>query len=417
MSDTASKQYESFEQHAATVGRHFETRRKIFLKQLKFRCLVAGVLLLTFPFWYSLLTRWDALEVGLSSLGLLVVHALAALTLIVLIIAFALRPMFRYRYDTLNVGGTMPGASGPVHQSVLLKSRIFTKLLSFFGEFTMYEERRLSLRRFQKAPNLPVFDSYLANDYVRGTMQNVRVEMAEGGLYTHRGGESQNVFSGLMILIDINDAKNVLHGNFSGQTVMLLDAQVNEVLLEKYEGFKRVQLADSSFGQQVTALSTHTDEAQRLLNSEFVVGILKLSEALQKAQYQESAVDDKIALALEKVATGLGDILAAAGMAIMQWFKTGRFGQISQRHGPLHASAQADTADAQLFSGGAQCCFFEDKIFISLPTKQNLFEPDSLFHPPLTAEDIKLSYAIMNNIGELVKVTLKNLNQAHAGTA
>lgn len=400
---------DGFKEHAAMVGRHFGQRRSVFLKQLKFRCLVAAILLFTFPFWYSLLTRWDALGGGISSIGVLVVNVLAAISIIIIIGAFALRPMFRYRYDTLNVGNTLPGATGVVNQPVRLKSRIFTKLLSYFGDFNMFEDRKLSLRRFQNAPNLPMFDIYDASDYVRGHIDGVRVELCEASLYTQREGESQRIFHGLFILLDINDSHMVLRGKFFGETVLMLSNDMpNDILLAKYDGYQRVALPDSNFGQQVKAVSTNLEEADRLLSGDFIRGGLKLTEALKQVKNQDQSVDDKVVLALEKIATGLGDVLASAGSLLLHWFKTGSFRQQSARHVLQREIAKAQD-DSHWFSGGAQCCFFDDKILISLPTSHNLFEPDSLFHPPLTEEDIQLSYSIMSILSDMTKAVIECL--------
>lgn len=407
---------DGFKEHAAGVSRHFEQRRRKFLRQFKLRSIVALLLIFTFPFWYPHLTRWDAVHGVFSSLGFVVANVLAALIIIILIVAFALRPIFRYRYDTLSLGsnipkvsGTaLPGVIGAVHQSVLLKSRIFSELLSYFGDFTMHEERKPPLRRFQKAPNLPAFDVYEASDYIRGVMHGVRVDLAETSLFTQHGGESRPVFKGLFILIDIDDTDTVLRGKFSGQTVLMLQSDApSELLLKKYDGFKRVHLADSNFGQQVTACTTDLAEAERLLSTPFVGGVLKLEEVLRHAKNQERSPDDRFLAALEHIARGTGEMLMVMVLGIIQWFRTGSFRQQSLRHSsPAEAKAPEG---APLFSNGMQCSFFDDKILISLPARHNLFEPDSLFHPPLKDVDIALCYQMMSIISELVKSTVESL--------
>ncbi|MGE0755157.1 MAG: hypothetical protein AB7L92_08375, partial [Alphaproteobacteria bacterium] len=99
--------------------------------------------------------------------------------------------------------------------------------------------------------------------------------------------------------------------------------------------------------------------------------------------------------------------LAVGGAALLYWFKTGSTRQVSARHSirEIHK----EQADVHWFSGAPQCSFFDDKVLISLPTSGNLFEPDSLFNPPLTQEDIQLSYNIMSTISGIVQTTVESL--------
>ncbi len=400
---------EAFTAHAVQITKAFEERRIRFLHKLKFRAVLACVLLFAFPFWFTLLTRWDYLGNGLSAVGTLVVHVMAAIILIISIIVFAVHPLFRYRYDTLRIGASMPGSTGVVNQPMLLKQQLFTQLLGYFGAFTMYGDRKLSLRSFRSAPNLPEFDSYDSSDYIRGQFNGVNVEISEVHLKVQRESSQLAVFSGLFIVLDINDTNLVLRGKFDGKTVVLQKHDsINDFVAEKYDGYKRVSFTESSFTQKLEAYSTVQPEAERLLSEKLLRSFLKISDVVMQSKNQSPSVDDKIAYALERMAEGLGDMMAAMAGAILSWFKTGSFRVESSRHSysPVETNI---SKDAKAFALTPQCAFFNDKLLISIPSNKNLFEPDSVFHKPLTQEDITLAFAIMGEISDISKAVVDAL--------
>lgn len=411
MTQSAHFTAEAFSAHAVRITREFEDRRMLYLRKLKFRAVLACVLLFTFPFWYSLLTRWDYLGNGLSTLGTLIVHVLAAVILIIGIVVFALHPLFRYRYDTLRIGASVPGATGVVNQPLSLKAQIFTQLLAYFGNFTMYENRQLSLRSFRDAPNLPEFDGYRSTDYVKGQFNGVTVEMSELELHVQRESAQVPVFNGLAIVLDINDSNLVLRGKFDGKTVFLQKKDNNnDFVTDKYDGYKRISLAETSFAQHIEAYSTFQEEGVRLLSASLLRAFLKMGDTIAHSKNQTRPVDDKIAFAIERIAGGLGDVLAAMASALLSWFKTGRFRVESMRH----SYSQSETAiskDSRAFGNLAQCAFFNDKILISIPYGKNLFEPASVFHKPLSEEDIRVVYEIMTDVAAIADSVVDSLQR------
>ncbi len=408
MADETRYSMEGFAEHARTILHRFEQRRVEFLGKLKFRGIIACILLFTFPLWYSLLARWDYLGEGFSSVGLFIVHVLAAIVIIIGIVAFAVRPLFRYRYDTLKLGATVPGGSGVVQQAIDMKSQLFTQLLSYFGDFNMFSDRKLSLKSFRAAPNMPDFDDCTSEDYTRGQVGGVTVEMSEVELLAQRNSHVQNVFRGIFIILDINDPNVVLRGKFAGKTVAIFGRKSgSDFITSKYDGYKRVTL-DSSVTQFVEAYTTDTPEAERLLTADIVRHIIKLSQAIGAAKNQKRSVDDKVAYALDRIAGGACDVMAVAASTLIHWFKTGSFKTLSQRHKPEKAEhTKAD--DAGAYNAYVQCAFYEDKFLLSIPCEQNLFEPDSVFYPPLTEEDIKLVYEMMTGIAGMAQSVVASL--------
>lgn len=409
MPDNSGFTIEAFTDHAKRITQSFEKRRTHFLHKLKFRAVVACVLLFTFPFWYSLLTRWDHLDGGFSTVGLLIVHVLAAIIIIIVIVAYAVHPLFRYRYDTFRLGASMPGATGVVNQSVTLKEQIFTELLKYFGDFRMYSDRKMSLKSFRQAPNIPEFDDFECSDYFKGQITGVTVECAEIKLISQKDSSHVRIFSGIMVVLDINDSNLVLRGKFAGKTIVMQKAQnENAFIVDKYDGYQRVKLTDDSFAQHFDVYSTHVDEAKHLASNTLMRILLRLNDTITNTRISQRAVDDRMAAALERIISGLGDVMAAFAESSINWLKTGRFAVKSTRHKFTSLPADVDI-DATFFAKTVQCAFYNDKILLSIPTPKNLFEPDSVFNKPLGQNDVLLVYSLMNEIHGLTGAVLKEL--------
>lgn len=401
---------DAFSGHAHDIASRFERRRGEFLKKLKVRSAIAVLLLLTFPLWYSLLTSMDDnSQSSLSAFAWVIIHGIAGAVIVGLIIVFAVLPLFRYRHYTVQIGSQLPGVDGMVQQHVSLKGKIFSELFSFFGDFTLHNDRKPLLRSFRDAPGMPEFDDYISEDYIRGAMDGTSVEIAEVQLLARRDHSTLPIFKGLFILLDINNTNLVLRGKFSGKTVLIADRKrENDYVTAKYSGYNPIALPDGNFERHFEAFSTDKEEASRLLSTDLLNAILKLSETVRHVKNQVWHADDRVAYAISAMAQGGSDIIAVAGSALVQWFRTGSFRTNSQRHNvPLHESQVGP--DARAFNEYVHCAFYEDKVLISIPYQHDLFEPDSIFHPPLREDDITLTYNLMSTVGGIAGAVVKGL--------
>jgi hypothetical protein len=182
-------------------------------------------------------------------------------------------------------------------------------------------------------------------------------------------------------------------------------------LATKYSDYRHVTLSDSSFEQHIEALTTDTDEAERLLSADLLRNLLKLSDAVRHAKNQISHTDDKVAYAIFSIAKGLSDLLAAVLTSAVTWFKTGSFKSPASRH--VQPTAETPIAgDALALNAAVHCAFYDDKVLISIPNEHDLFEPDTLFRPPLHGDDIKLAYDLMSMVKGLGKSVIGSLPKA-----
>lgn len=407
MADSLPFNIDEFTAHARTVAARFEERRAQFLKRLKLRCAIAFLLLASFSWWYPYITQWD--DAGSDSLSAVIwffVQMGAGIVIIVGILVFAVLPLFRYRNYTAQIGNVLPMVSGVIQQAVSLKGEIFSQLFRYFGNFTLYHDRRLALKSFRDAPNMPDFDEYEGEDYIRGVLQGVSVEINEITLKAHDNHKRIPLFNGLMIILDINNSDLVLHGKFTGKTIVIIDrAREDNYVVRKYSGYSPVALSDSGFAEHVEAFTTDPDEAQRLLTSDLLRQILKLSDTVRTAKNQTIPMDDKIAYAISALAIRSAELLANVGKGGIQWLRTGHFSLYATRP-ELQRAEAALPADAKALSSCVHCAFYGDKVLITIPYEHNLFEPDSIVRPPLHSEDIKLVYNMMSTIGGIANAVL-----------
>ncbi|MDX1975852.1 MAG: hypothetical protein SFT92_09300 [Rickettsiales bacterium] len=407
-----TEDFNSFRTHAQRVLERFEERRQKFLHQLKFHSVIALVLLLSFPYWFSLLARLDYVNgTPLSSFAAFIVQVIAGAVMISIILIYAALPLFRYRHSVMQIGSALPGMSGVGQQSVSLKSEIFSQLLSYFGKFELYQNRKIPLRNFQNAPGLPAFDSYVGEDYVRGNMVGVSLEMMEAALIDERLHGKAEVFHGLMILIDVCDPNLVLRGSFAGKTLLVSGQQPHEM----DEKLTLVPLPDSSFDSYFQAFSTDHKEAAAILKEDTLRNVLKLSECVRNARAQGQHIDDKIAYALSSIASGVSEGMSVIVKAVCNWLYTGSVKSSQTRHDqtlrtPSHTAKQAGQGKA--ITGAIQCAFYNDKVLILIPYQHNLFEPDPIFKAPLSEDDIILVYTLMGLIKELAGEVVTNLSKS-----
>ncbi len=396
---------ESYKEHAKTIAKRFEERRGVFLKAFKKRLLIAVVLLLSMPFWFTYLSEWNSTQANvISGIYATLLNTLAVLLIVLFIISFAVLPLFRYRSYKVQYGARIPGMDGFASQTVSLKSEIFNALLSYFGTFELHNDRKLSLKKFHAAPSMPDFDEFVSEDYIEGRMHNMHVEITEARLLTRSHSSYIETFAGLMVIIETDDV-DALHGQFSGKTVVIVDRSTQmDYVASKYSDYKRVPIADSAYGQRFEAFTTQADEADKINSSEMLRAILKLSDAVKNVKRQELSLDDRVAYMLGRITHGLSDMLAFLGARLAVWLQTGSFRVVSTRH----ALALPDVIreDAKALNQCVHATFFDNKVLITIPYGHNLFEPDSLFRSPLIEQDIDMVYQLMTSIGGIIDATI-----------
>lgn len=392
---------EEYKVHAQGVAERFEQRRATYMRRFKRRVFVAVLLLVSMPFWFSWVFAWNEADVNIiAGVTGTLVDALVALLLVLSLLIFALLPLFRYRRFTVQYGAKIPGMAGFAQQTVSLKSEIFNALMSFFGSFSLHNERKLSLKKFHAAPNMPDFDEFVSEDYIEGRMHDTHVEMTEAKLLIRTHNAYIDIFSGLMVIIETDDAIS-RHGRFGGKTVVIADRPADmDYVASKYGDYKRIKLSDSAFDSRFEVFSTLPQEAEKLISPDILRAILKLSDAVRHAKRQQASLDDRVAHSMGRLAGTLSDMLAFVGSRLAVWLQTGSFRVVSTRHALAQRGALAE--DAKALNQCVHATFFDNRVIITIPHSHDLFEPDSLLRAPLHAEDIETVYQVMTSIGDVV---------------
>lgn len=312
------------------------------------------------------------------------VTSLEVASLCVLIVGVSiflvLQPIFSYRGRNKAAGMNPRGYA--------LKDYVYSHLIKFFGDFEFAPQGGMLAHDIQHATILPPHYVHTAEDYITGVLHGCTVKIAETELAHVEQKEHVALFKGLLILIDICDSRVQLRGTFSGRTVLIADAQKNvQEITSKYAGYEPFPLADAPLEERFEAYTTHPEEAQKVLSASFMATLLKLQDHLSHLRVQRQHLDDKLAHAVD---------------AVLDSIKIPFTGKLpaEQEHDTLHditlnvTKANAISTDSRYINQHVQAEFYDDKVLITIPFKQDLFETNSLFEPALCDEDRVLLYSI-----------------------
>ena len=406
----------AYQAHARAIAERFELRRAQFMRLFKIRVGIAALLLLTFPWWFGFISAWDLQHENIiSAMGQTLINGFAAAILIGFIIIYAMMPIFRYRNHTVQFGSVIPGVDGVASQHVSLKSEIFSQLMHFFGNFTLHNERKLSLNRFHNAPHMPEFDEFVSEDYIEGQMSGVKVEMTEARLQIRTHKDHVSIFNGLMVIMDINNTNLELRGTFHADTVIIADrGHEMDYVASKYKNHRRLILPDSAYEHRFETFSTDESEAKSLVSSELLRSLLKLSDAVKSPTQQSLSLDEIVANKVTGFLRCSADGLSFVCVRLLLWLQTGSFQLRAVRHA---AAAPFHTADdAKALNQYVHCAFFDDKIVVTVPYSHDLFQPDSLFKPPLNDEDIHMTFQLMSAISGIIDSVLSGLKKSQTSS-
>jgi len=213
-----------------------------------------------------------------------------------------------------------------------------------------------------------------------------------------------SLFHGLLFVFDISDSKLKLRSNFSGRCSVIHDPKkFRKEIAKTYKNMPRFDLPDM-FEEQLEAYTTDAQEAQRIITPELLTEIDTLARQLADTKQQHTHWDDRVAFAAE---------------AIYQSLKTLLLSPFANTHLPSEKNyndlykIKLDITKADPQSDNALALhehfeieYFDDKLIITIPYLNDLYETDSLFSPALNNEDADLLFAIMH----FVSFTASHLN-------
>jgi len=178
-----------------------------------------------------------------------------------------------------------------------IKKVIYPKIMSFFGDYTYEEKGSISMSTLNPSDIIPSYDRVGMEDYIKGSYNEVAIELVEAKL-TERRGTGKNrrtvtTFKGLFILLGMNKS-------FQGKTIVKRDAgMVGNWLTDKFNKLEKVTLEDPVFEKEFEVYSHDQIEARYLLTTSFMERLKELSELFDGAAIQCSFYDDRLLVTLK----------------------------------------------------------------------------------------------------------------------
>jgi hypothetical protein len=233
-------------------------------------------------------------------------------------------------------------------------------------------------------------------------MNHSRVELCEMKLIQGKGSDEQIAFQGMIILIDFSEVKLKLRALLNGHTILVADADKKEVGTKLSEEWQNIPLPDAKTEAHFELISTDKSEAQKLSNSLVIEALSDQLQSLKSSQMQHTHHDGIFWSAFEK----LGQLVY--NLATLN-FLSGRV--------PSADRLEENEVDFIKVNNTLQLAAWRDRMVMTLPYDQNLFEPDSLFaSPAIHEEDLKLFFQLIQTLETLtneVDVLLKKITDIY----
>lgn len=306
--------------------------------------------------------------------------------------AFSLHPVFAYKNhkDETPEGKKI---------RVTLKEITFKKAFQFFGDFNLDPEGGISGGALQGSRILPPYDEIYTEDFITGSHNGVKIELCEAELSaSHNLPRPFSVFKGMLVML-------TLPGNmqFSGQTVIIQDENKDVAALQQnLAGMQRIDLPTAEFEEHYEALTTNQSEAMRLISEQFMETMVGLFRTLRNTSVQVTHTDDKIVAVIKMLKkTALATLKNPRHL--QKQFKKLPYhierikGMVeAKRNGEKYVEPEVQMPEGMYnINNSVQCSFYGNKVLLTIPYDNDLFEPNSVFEHAFEAEDITLTYAMM----------------------
>ena len=166
-----------------------------------------------------------------------------------------------------------------------IKSQIMGEVCKCFGNMRWYDFYNGNHRFFSEAGAVPAYTDVEDDDVFIGTYKDVNILIAESEYETGRGNNSNTVFKGVVIKLDMNK-------KFSGHTVVCSETMMHKTPLAK---LKRTELEDVEFEKKYDVFTDDPIEARYILTPTFMEKVKNIEVAfscknIKCAFYQESLV-------------------------------------------------------------------------------------------------------------------------------
>lgn len=352
-------------------------------------------------------------------------------------------PVLRYRRNSYGNGQVVTS----------LKEVVYNQLFQIFGDFnyqnlTDIEDLRtkgVSPARFHDAPHIPDYHEYRAEDWVKGVVDGAKVEFSEAEMIVHEAGEKIGIFRGMVLVIDIDEIDTKLRGKFAGKAALVADAKKTALSIRQhYKDYERLPLP-GKWEEQFEAYATHTEEAKQIFTEDLLERLDSISRQIQQTPDQithnddklfwlSSQLSDKLLAWFENMVAGLlffGSAIISLIFKRVNYFSllkkgvdirgifTMQLNEMSKAYEvPFDADKYADKlSDSQKsLNKCVEASYYDDRLVITIPYLQDLFEPNSIFEPALKEHDTKLLYGLMQTVKSLTQ-NLANAKDAMNASA
>ncbi|MCX6733588.1 MAG: DUF3137 domain-containing protein [Candidatus Peregrinibacteria bacterium] len=167
---------------------------------------------------------------------------------------------------------------GPVHKyRSNVKEGIVAELVTFFGELSFSESRKLDTQLLEDSGIVPGFTTYNGGDHLSGNYDGVDMEMCEVEL-KQKGNKDREyvVFKGEMFHIKLKKT-------FTGKTIVKKDSGfLGNAFGGIFTKLERVKLEDPKFEKEFEVYGTDQVEARYLLTTAFMERLLTLRDTFDK---------------------------------------------------------------------------------------------------------------------------------------
>jgi hypothetical protein len=175
-----------------------------------------------------------------------------------------------------------------------IKKTIFPHIFSFFGDDFRYDpESLVGIGSLEPSAILPAYDEAVLSDSIRGSHQNVTLDILWAYLYLKKRDRKETrtitVFEGIFIFLSMNKS-------FSGQTIVKRDRGLMNWADKPPEGLEKVSLEDPRFEKDFEVYASNQIEARYLLTPSFMERLQGLSDLFGKTDIQASFYNQNLLL-------------------------------------------------------------------------------------------------------------------------
>jgi hypothetical protein len=279
-----------------------------------------------------------------------------------------------------------------------LKDEAYSRLFKLFGEFEFAPRGGISLLETRNSTLFPQHEIYLPEDYVSGRLNDIVVKLCDANIARVKDHRRISIFKGLLIVIDIATLGVKLRDHFSGRTVIVSESQNLAEMMQRYEGMQKLPLPPP-FEPVLEGFTSDMAEARAIITADMLESIGDLARQAKQLTRQAVHWDDRLAYAGNAFYEAVKDRLASIGKPKLP----GETEDDAVRTVGLDLT-KADPIDPTApLNQQFEMEFFEDKLVLTIPCAFDLFEPNSLFESPLSEEDARFIYSLMQTLDRLTQ--------------